>query len=135
MERLDRLKDLGRVFFRGAKKFGPELFQHFADADVLVVPSRSEGTPRVAIEARAFGCPVIGTNVGGIPTSITDGVDGLLVPVDNPQALCDAMLRVAREPELRQRLIAGGIDRARRTTMECFAAAFAHEVAAAAAAR
>ncbi len=68
------------VRFLGHRDFGPELFQCYADADVLVVPSRTEGTPRVLVEARGFGCPVIGTSVGGIPTSIANGIDGLLVP-------------------------------------------------------
>src|SRR5262249_43266053 len=83
-ERLAELGRKGAVRQLGYLNFGPELFQQYADADVLALPSRSEGTPRVLVEARAFGCPVIGTRVGGIPTSITDEVDGLLVPVDDP---------------------------------------------------
>jgi glycosyltransferase involved in cell wall biosynthesis len=119
----------GTVRFLGHRNFGPELFRCFADADVLVVPSRTEGTPRVLVEARAFGCPVIGTAVGGIPTSIADDVDGLLIPPEDPQALAAAILSVANDREFRQRLIAGGIQRARRSTVEAFAAVFAEEVA------
>jgi glycosyltransferase involved in cell wall biosynthesis len=129
-EALAALGRKGTVRFLGHRNFGPELFQCFADADVLAVPSRTEGTPRVLVEARAFGCPVIGSAVGGIPTSISDGVDGLLVPSEDPQALADAILRVARDGQLRQRLIAGGLQRARCSTVEAFAAALAEEVAA-----
>lgn len=133
MEYLDRtlevLRRKGSVELRGHVNFGPELFQCFADADVLVLPSRSEGTPRVLVEARAFGCPVIGSNVGGIPTSIEDEVDGLLVPPDDVQSLKAAILRVARDRELRQRLVAGGIARARRSTIESFCRVLAEEAA------
>jgi len=47
-------------------------------ASVLVLPSRSEGMGRVVIEAQLRGRPVLGSNVGGIPDLVTDGVDGLL---------------------------------------------------------
>lgn len=120
----------GTVRFLGHRNFGPDLFQCFADADVLVVPSRTEGTPRVLVEARAFGCPTIATAVGGIPTSICDGIDGLLVPPGNSTALAETILRIARDFPLRQRLIAGGIERARRSTVEAFAQAITEETAA-----
>jgi glycosyltransferase involved in cell wall biosynthesis len=128
-EALAALGRKGTVRFIGHCNFGPELFQRYADADVLVVPSRTEGTPRVLVEARAFGCPVIGTAVGGIPKSIADGVDGLLVPPENAQALAHAILRIARDDRLRQRLISEGIERARRSTVEKFARALAEETA------
>jgi glycosyltransferase involved in cell wall biosynthesis len=126
---LAALERKGTVRFLGHRNFGPDLFQCFADADVLVVPSRTEGTPRVLIEARAFGCPVIGTSVGGIPTSITDGVDGLLVPPEDPAALAEAILRLAGDEQLRRQLIAAGYATARRSTVEAFAAGLAEEVA------
>jgi len=47
-------------------------------ASVLVLPSRSEGMGRVVIEAQLRGRPVLGSNVGGIPDLVTDGVDGVL---------------------------------------------------------
>jgi glycosyltransferase involved in cell wall biosynthesis len=122
-----------RVIARGPIRFGPALFQEYADADVLVVPSRSEGTPRVLVEARAFGCPVIGTRVGGIPTSITDGVDGLLVPPEDVPALIDAIEKIRVGYELRQHLIRGGYQRARATTVEAQAAAIVDEALALAA--
>jgi glycosyltransferase involved in cell wall biosynthesis len=128
---LAALSRKGTIRFLGHRNFGPDLFQCFADADVLVVPSRTEGTPRVLIEARAFGCPVIGTAVGGIPTSIADGVDGVLVAPEDARALADAILRLAQDRQLRERLIAGGIERARRSTVEAFAQSLAAETASA----
>jgi glycosyltransferase involved in cell wall biosynthesis len=128
-EALAALGRKGTVRFLGHRNFGPELFQCFADADLLVLPSRTEGTPRVLIEARAFGCPTVATAVGGIPTSIADGIDGLLVPPEDSKALTEAILRIARDAPLRTRLITGGIERARRSTVEAFATALAEEAA------
>jgi glycosyltransferase involved in cell wall biosynthesis len=85
-----------------------------------VLPSRSEGTPRVLVEARAFGCPVVATTAGGIPTSVTDGVDGLLVAPEDPDALADAILQVIQDGELRARLVAAGRERAAGHTAEAF---------------
>ena len=126
---MDALSQRAVIRCRGHLAFGPELFQALADADVLALPSRSEGTPRVLIEARAFGCPVVATAVGGIPSSISDGEDGLLVTPNDPAALGAALLRVARDENLRRRLIAGGLARARRSTVESFAQAILDEAA------
>jgi glycosyltransferase involved in cell wall biosynthesis len=115
--------------YHGHLPFGPELFRCYADADVLVLPSRSEGTPRVLVEARAFGCPVVATTVGGIPTSVEDGVTGLLVPSGNATATADAILRIARDPGLAIRLRDNGLAFARRCTADAFADALCEEAA------
>ena len=52
------------------------------ESSVLVLPSRSEGMGRVVIEAQLRGRPVLGSDVGGIPDLVTDGVDGVLVAPD-----------------------------------------------------
>jgi glycosyltransferase involved in cell wall biosynthesis len=110
----DAVRTFGRI------PFGPELFQAFADADVLLLPSRSEGTPRVLNEARAFGCPVVASRVGGVMTSVEDDVDGLLVPPDDPAALAAAALRILQDLGLRTRLAETGRRRMRERTMERF---------------
>lgn len=53
-----------------------------AAADVLVIPSRMDGSPTVAREALAAGLPVLASRVGGLPELIRDGVDGLLIAPD-----------------------------------------------------
>ncbi|MEK6237105.1 MAG: glycosyltransferase, partial [Planctomycetales bacterium] len=115
---LQRLTEEGAVTLMGHRKFGPELFQCYADADVIAVPSRSEGTPRVLVEARSFGCAAIGSRVGGIPSSIDHEVDGLLVTVGSSQELSESLYRVATDLDLRRRLIENGLARARRSTVE-----------------
>jgi glycosyltransferase involved in cell wall biosynthesis len=115
---LAQLSARATVVRYGALPFGPRLFQAFADADVLALPSRSEGTPRVLVEARAFGCPVVASRVGGVPSSVRDGVDGLLVPPENEAALAEALLRVAHEPQLREGLVREGLERAKTLTVD-----------------
>lgn len=121
-EQLERglaaLDRAGRVRLAGAKSFGPELFERFADADVLVLPSRSEGTPRVLVEARAFGCPVVASRVGGVPDSVEDGVDGLLFPAGDAAALAERLIRLSADRELQVRLRTAGLERAPERTVE-----------------
>jgi glycosyltransferase involved in cell wall biosynthesis len=70
----------------------------------LVLPSRSEGLPRIAIEALERGRPVLGTRAGGIPDVVQDGVNGLLVEPESVPELADAMLTLARDRPLLDRL-------------------------------
>ena len=78
--------------------------------DVFVLPTYAEGTPNSLIEAMANGVPVIASGVGGIPDIVVKGT-GLLVPPGEPMALANAMLTLARDPELRAEIGRAGRER------------------------
>jgi glycosyltransferase involved in cell wall biosynthesis len=75
------------------------------------LPSRSEGLPRVALEAAARGRAIVGGNRAGIPDVVADGVNGLLVDPDDVEGLADALVRVLSDRALAERFGAA----ARRT--------------------
>ena len=72
------------------------------------------------MEARANGLPCISTNVGGVPSTVTDGYDALLVPPKDPRALARAIERLIFNAELRRDLIRNGLLAARRQTLDRF---------------
>jgi glycosyltransferase involved in cell wall biosynthesis len=86
-------------------------------ADVVVMPSRSEGTANALLEAMALGRPIVATGVGGTPELIESGRSGLLVPSESPQELGDAILTLLEDGGFAERLGRGGLDRVRG----CFA--------------
>lgn len=97
-----------------------QVLDHLHSADMLVLPTLSEGTPRVLVEARASSLPIVATNVGGIPDSVEDGYDGLLVPPKEPIALAQAMDRILDDETFRKSLIAHGFAKAKTLTVDRF---------------
>ena len=73
-------------------------------ADIFALASFAEGIPVALMEAMSLGIPCVGTSIAGIPELIRTGVDGLLVPPANPQALADAIESLAADPALRKSL-------------------------------
>jgi glycosyltransferase involved in cell wall biosynthesis len=80
----------------------PYAFIHAAD--LLIHPSRAEGQGMVLLEAMLLRTPVLATNVGGIPSCVTHGETGLLVPPDDPDAMLRAFRTIAGDAELRRGL-------------------------------
>ena len=78
----------------------------YAMADVLALPSHSEGSPYVLLEGMAANLPIVATAVGGVPEIIEDRESGLLVAPRSPQALAEAIGRVLSDPQLARRLTA-----------------------------
>jgi glycosyltransferase involved in cell wall biosynthesis len=74
------------------------LRQHLRAADIFVLPSRSEGFSNAIIEAMAASLPVVATDVGGNAEAVEDGITGLLVPPEDPDALSAAVLRLLSDP-------------------------------------
>jgi glycosyltransferase involved in cell wall biosynthesis len=70
----------------------------------LVLPSLTEGLPRVVIEAQLLGKPVIASRVGGIPEIIANGATGLVVAPKDWQALARAMVTILEDPALAERM-------------------------------
>jgi hypothetical protein len=85
-----------------------------AEFDVFVLPSRNEGFPLVILEAMLAGVPVVATDVGSVGEAVEDGVTGLLVQSESPDALAQAIRRLLDDAELRTRL--AGAARARAST-------------------
>ena len=84
-----------RVVWHGVRASAGRLVSAF---DLVVLSSRSEGTPLVLLEAMAAGIPVIASRVGGVPDVVTDK-EALLVPPDDPAALAAALATVRSDPE------------------------------------
>ena len=98
-----------QVVFAG-QQHGADLHAALHNANVLVLPSTSESESFgiVLIEAMASGTPVIGSNIGGIPSVIDDGVSGLLVEPKDSVGLAKAIDRVLHDSALAKRLAAAG---------------------------
>jgi glycosyltransferase involved in cell wall biosynthesis len=88
----------GRAILHGGIPDAERLFTAF---DLLVVSSRSEGTPMVLFEAMASGVPIVATAVGGVPDVLGDG-GGWLVPPEDPSALAAAMKAALSDPAERR---------------------------------
>jgi glycosyltransferase involved in cell wall biosynthesis len=92
----------------------------FAAADAVVLSSRWENFPHALVEALDAGTPVLSTAVGGVEEVVTAGVNGLLVPPGDVDALAGAIRRFLSEPELENRLraaAAASVERYRPETI------------------
>ncbi len=96
LQRLVQELNLGeRLRFVGDVK---QLREHLAASDLFVLPSRSEGFSNAILEAMAASLPVVATDVGGNSEAVKDGVNGLIVPPEDPLALTEAMARLLSNP-------------------------------------
>ncbi|MFO0907016.1 MAG: glycosyltransferase [Isosphaeraceae bacterium] len=110
-----RLGVADRVDFVGALPY-LDIVPYYLAADAFWFPSnaRSEAFGLVQVEAMASGCPVINTDIphSGVSWVSRHEESGLTVPLNDPDALAAAANRLLNEPELRARLVAGGLRRA-----------------------
>jgi glycosyltransferase involved in cell wall biosynthesis len=98
------------VRFLGMRKDVERIYQGL---DIFVLPSHREGFPRAAMEAAASGLPVIATDIRGCRQVVEDGMNGLLFPVKDVDALTAAIDRVGSDDELRSQMSRASVDRAR----------------------
>jgi len=77
----------------------------WAHSDIAVLPAITrEGLPRSLVEAAACARPLVTSDVPGCNHLVRDGIDGLIVPPGNAEALADALERLVASPEMRQRM-------------------------------
>ena len=92
--------------------FVEDLREFLAILDVFVLPSYREGMPKSILEAMAMGKPVVATDIRGCREEVADGVTGILVPVQDPDALAQAIIRILSDRELAQQMGQAGRKRA-----------------------
>jgi glycosyltransferase involved in cell wall biosynthesis len=103
-ERAAGLGLLARIEFRGALPHEAAV-DALAEGGILLLPSRWEGLPVVALEAMALGLPVVAAAVGGVPEIVVHGETGLLVERRTAQDYADAVRLLRRDRHLRDRLV------------------------------
>jgi glycosyltransferase involved in cell wall biosynthesis len=118
-ELAERIRELGvaeHADLRGYVPVDGELGRLYRESHAFLHVSWTEGFPQVLLEAFAAGLPTVATAVGGIEEWASEGA--LLVPPGDAIAAADGLERLADDPALRSRLIAGEIELARRRTAD-----------------
>jgi glycosyltransferase involved in cell wall biosynthesis len=98
-----------RITFAG---FQRNTKPYYSLATIVAVPSHSEGSPNVVLEAMAAGLPIAANRVGGVPEILEEGVTGLMLEPRNPEAMARALSRLLSDGTLRSRLGAAAKARA-----------------------
>jgi L-malate glycosyltransferase len=100
----DKARALGierMVIFTGHRK---DVHRFYEMMDISVLTSLSEGLSMTLLESMSHGLPVVATNVGGNPELVIDGRTGYLVPPRDDHSLADRIVRLLRDPGLRNRM-------------------------------
>jgi glycosyltransferase involved in cell wall biosynthesis len=119
------LERVGVPFLHTVADSRAELARAYHALDVYVVPSRQEGGPKGVLEALAAGVPLVSTRVGQAPEIVASGHDGLLVEVEDAEAIADAVTRLHDERGLARSLTDAGRATAERYAHERLDAAWA----------
>ncbi len=101
----------GTVTFIGYRTDVPEVM---AGLDVLVIPSKHEAIPQVALQGMSMGLPIVGTNVGGIPEVLEPSGAGVIVPPRDSVALASGIRRLLGDPVAREKMGRSGCEYVRR---------------------
>lgn len=117
IHQLARKLNLENVEFLGSVRQG-EMAPLYARADIYLNGSSIDNMPNSIIEAFAAGTPVVSTNAGGIPYFVTDGKTGLLVEVDDHEALAEKAVELLEHPDLAKRIISEASAQSTKYTWE-----------------
>jgi glycosyltransferase involved in cell wall biosynthesis len=101
LDAVRRLDLDGRVLVLGNRDDVPDVM---AAGDLLLLSSRTEGVPGVAIEAAMAGVPAVGYAVGGVEEVVRDGVTGLLAPPEDPSALTGHLRELLGDDQRREKM-------------------------------
>lgn len=124
----EKLKIDGLINWHGFIKFGPELFSMYHSADILLLPSYSEGMPHVVWEAAAFGCVVISSRIGGIPF-LFEHLDNIyFIDQVTPGNLTEAVVSLLENGELRTTIKNNAYEFAKKFTIESCVSRLANEL-------
>lgn len=108
----ERIKDEGLENVVAIHGFTTDIASYYEDADLCLVPSvRADPFPTTVLEGMSVGLPVIGTNIGGIPEMIEDGVTGFTVPSDRPDVFADRLEKLISDEALRKKMGKKGLER------------------------
>jgi glycosyltransferase involved in cell wall biosynthesis len=76
----------------------------YQQGHIVTLPSMYEGVPTALLEAASCGKPLVATDIPGCRAIVKDGLNGFLVPVNDPRSLADALEKLIEDPALRQRM-------------------------------
>ena len=112
-EKLAQAVPRERVIFAGERR-GADLARFYASSDLFVFPSETETFGNAVVEAQAAGLPVIVSSRGGAHENVVDGVTGLVVDAQNPEALGRAIRDLLTHPMRRRRMARAAAKHAQR---------------------
>lgn len=90
-----------RVIFEGYIS-DEEIIDRYSNCDIFIAPSRFESFGLIFLEAMIFSKPVIGTNIGGIPEVVENGVSGILIENENSEDLKNALIKLIENKNIRE---------------------------------
>lgn len=92
-----------RVIFEGYIS-DEEIIDRYSNCDIFIAPSRFESFGLIFLEAMIFSKPVIGTNIGGIPEVVENGVSGILIENENSEDLKNALIKLIENKDIRENM-------------------------------
>jgi glycosyltransferase involved in cell wall biosynthesis len=114
----DEMSLSNSVKFFGFVSSRKELLEIYRKCDIFVIPSLSEGCPKVLFEAMASGLPVIASSVGGVSDIVRHMENGILVPPGDINAISDAIRSISEDMPVREMMVAKGYDFVRKHTAQ-----------------